>query len=251
MTMPILPLAEIAQRIQLRQAELEALRRDYETRQTQLAELKRRQQELRGQLAQVEREIAAASRGHVTAPAPAVPSRPPASPATAPNKAPALSLPDFLIAEVRQAKQAMTVKELVETVTRKKFPTGSRNLPELIKSQVKRLVQRGVLRRAKNGPGVVPAAAKLSVPVAGKPAAKSTSRPPAKPGAQRPSLKDILARLVQKSQRPLSSGELARQATAAGFQTKSADFANVVGVTLSKMDNVERVPGQGYRLKKR
>jgi len=42
--------------------------------------------------------------------------------------------------------------------------------------------------------------------------------------------------------------ELAQQALARGFQTESKDFANVISVTLSKMDNVENVPGQGYRL---
>ena len=38
---------------------------------------------------------------------------------------------------------------------------------------------------------------------------------------------------------------LAQQALAAGVQSDSKDFPNLVHVTLSKMDNVERIQGQG------
>ena len=59
----------------------------------------------------------------------------------------------------------------------------------------------------------------------------------------------VLTGLLRKSKRPLGSGELAQQALAAGYRTTSADFTNVVGVMLRKMDNVEYVAGKGYRLK--
>ncbi len=38
---------------------------------------------------------------------------------------------------------------------------------------------------------------------------------------------------------------------AQGYQSQSKDFTTVVWAMLGKMDNVENVPGQGYRLKKR
>jgi hypothetical protein len=44
---------------------------------------------------------------------------------------------------------------------------------------------------------------------------------------------------------------LAKQAKAQGYRTKSKDFVGVLWVMLGQMDNVENVPGQGYRLKKR
>jgi hypothetical protein len=61
----------------------------------------------------------------------------------------------------------------------------------------------------------------------------------------------ILTDLLAKSPRPLAARELARQAKALGYRTKSGDFTNVVWVMLGKMDQVENVSGQGYRLKKR
>ncbi len=44
---------------------------------------------------------------------------------------------------------------------------------------------------------------------------------------------------------------LAERVLTQGYQTKSKDFTSVISVSLTKMDNVENVPGQGYRLKKR
>ena len=43
---------------------------------------------------------------------------------------------------------------------------------------------------------------------------------------------------------------LAEKVLASGYQTKSKDFTKVVSVGVWKMDNVENVPGKGYRLKK-
>ncbi len=63
------------------------------------------------------------------------------------------------------------------------------------------------------------------------------------------SLKDLLTRLLAESDRPLKARELAERALAAGYQTQSKDFVNVVWVALGKMD-VEKVPDQGYRLEK-
>jgi hypothetical protein len=90
-----------------------------------------------------------------------------------------------------------------------------------------------------------------------KAAPKGTAAPPKesagktapKPGGV--SLRELLTRLLSESKRPLKAKELAEQALAAGYQTTSKDFVNVVWVALGKMDHLENVPGQGYRLKKR
>ena len=64
-------------------------------------------------------------------------------------------------------------------------------------------------------------------------------------------LRVLLAKLLAKSKRPLAARELADQVLASGYQTKSKKFVDVMWVALGNMDNVENVPGQGWRLKKR
>ena len=59
----------------------------------------------------------------------------------------------------------------------------------------------------------------------------------------------MLTDILSKSRKPLSAQELADQARATGYESKSKDFRNVVWTTLGKMD-VERVPDKGFRLKK-
>ena len=61
----------------------------------------------------------------------------------------------------------------------------------------------------------------------------------------------VLLDLLNKSKRPLLARELADLALAEGYPTKSKDFTTVVWVMLGKMENVENIPNQGYRLKKR
>jgi len=88
----------------------------------------------------------------------------------------------------------------------------------------------------RSGPGATNSAATQTV--------KSRRR-----GAQ-PPLRQVLTNLLQKSRKPLSAAELAKRARAAGYRTNSAKFSNVVWAMLGEMDNLERVPGQGYRFKK-
>lgn len=57
--------------------------------------------------------------------------------------------------------------------------------------------------------------------------------------------------LLKKSPKPLTGGELAQQALATGYHSSSKDFPHVVHVALRKIDGLENLPGQGYRLKKR
>jgi hypothetical protein len=66
---------------------------------------------------------------------------------------------------------------------------------------------------------------------------------------EQPSLREVLTNLLRNSPTPLGTKKLGEQALAQGYRSGSSNFTNVVQVTLSKMDNVERVAGEGYRLK--
>jgi hypothetical protein len=68
---------------------------------------------------------------------------------------------------------------------------------------------------------------------------------------QKAPLRSIVAEILAKSTQPLPARELAAQVKAKGYVTKSKDLTNVLWVLLGKMDNVQNVPGEGYRLKKR
>src|SRR5205823_3798199 len=63
-------------------------------------------------------------------------------------------------------------------------------------------------------------------------------------------LREALTQVLSKSTRPLSTQELADRAVQNGYQTKSKDLKNVIWVGIGHMNNIERVPGIGYRLKK-
>jgi hypothetical protein len=258
MPTPALPLTDLALQISQHESELNTLRQEYEARQAQLADLARRKDELQGQLRQLDAEIKAISQGSVVQqPEPAA--MPPATPTP-----PAATLGDLLVQLVRDAGgQPVTVKTLADEVSRRRFPTRSRNIPGLIQSTVSGMVKKGVFRRLNGQPGVV-----LGKPEKGK--AASTSRPAttgkgdSKPGIAKqkpgkgkpgrvkgqPSLHEVLTDILKKSRQPLGSGQLAREVLDSGYQTASKNFASVVSVALNKMPNLERVHGQGYRLKK-
>ncbi len=53
-----------------------------------------------------------------------------------------------------------------------------------------------------------------------------------------------------ENSKPLSGSKLAQRALAAGYKTQSTKFVDLVWTALGQMDNVERLPQQGYRLKK-
>jgi hypothetical protein len=131
----------------------------------------------------------------------------------------------------------------------------------LIKTRVYDLVRKGVLRRADNSAGVVLAKAagkaveaKTSTvtqkngkkATAGKPSASTASAQPAKWR----SLHEVLTHVLAQSSRPLSAQELADKVIESGYESKSKDFKNVIWVSIGKLASAERVPGEGYRLKK-
>jgi hypothetical protein len=248
------PLQDLAQRIHQHEAELAQLRKAFEARQAQLERLTQRKETLEAQLREVEAEIRAAGSGTVPAPKPTPIAAKPPAPARMARLAGGVSMPQLLVQLVQQANRPMTLKDLTQEVVRRKVPTRTHNIPGLIKSRISELVKKGILSRASDQPGVVLARAgeskaprttasngqkKMPI-VAARPAMSAT----------RTALGDLLTKLLAKTTRPIKARELAEQALAAGYPTKSRDFTNVVWVAVGKLDNVENVKGQGYRLKR-
>ncbi len=139
------PLDDLAQRIAQQQSELEALRREYEARQTQLANLQRRKEELESLLGQVETQMRALAQGNL----------PKSTPSAAKQGASSPTLPQVLVEIVGAAGRPMTVKEIATEVVRRRFPTTSRDIPNLVCTRVKELVKKGSLCQANGQPGVV------------------------------------------------------------------------------------------------
>ena len=130
-----IPLHNLAQRINQRQAELEQLRREYAARQGQLHKLTQRKQQLQAQLQEVEAAIAAFGQGQTSPVKPVKVTKPaPAKTATAvPQNRPAvaISLPKLLVQIVSEAKRPITIKELAGEVVRRQYPSTSKKLPNM------------------------------------------------------------------------------------------------------------------------
>jgi hypothetical protein len=262
MPTPAFPLEDLAQQITQHETQLTTLRREYEVRQTLLAELARRKDELQGQLRQLDAEIKAVSRGSVVQ-KPARQPEPAATPPAAPT-AQVATLADLLVQLVRDAGgQPVTVKTLADEVSRRRFPTRSRNIPGLVQTKVNDMARKGIFARLAGRPGVVlgksekaKAASTRRLAATGKgngrPGTAKQKPAKGKPGRVKgqPPLREVLTDILKKRRQPLGSGQLARQILATGFKTNSKDFATVVSVALNKLPNLERVPGQGFRFKK-
>jgi len=258
-------LRDLAQRIDQQQAELAKLRQEYEARQAQLQELLRLKEDLQIQLRQVEAEIQGIAPG----------SKPPESKPTvggtaakpAPTKpetklSGSVTLLQLLVQIVAQAGRPITIKKLAAEVVRRKYPTSSQNLPALIGERVKYLVKKGRLRRAPNRQGVLLAQAPVKTPAAKSGSGASGTKPktlpvagtatstPATASTSALTLPAVVTKILAGSPEPILGRELADKVLASGYQTKSKDFLNVIWVGVGKMDNVENVPGKGYRLKK-
>jgi hypothetical protein len=247
-----IPFQGLADQIQQRETELARLRKELEAHQTHLAKLTRRKQELLADLEKIDREIAAV-----------VPSSPPgdaAVPSKTPSPMPAekVSLPKFLIGLVEQAGRPITTKELTDEVVRSKFPTTSKNLEGMVKTRVYDLVRKGLLKRAGDS-GIVAPKASMKTSDTKVPAAEpkngkkptAAAKPAASPAAPKwSSLHEVLTHVLARSTRPLSAQELAERVVKNGYESKSKDLKNVIWVSIGKIDGVERVKGEGYRLKK-
>jgi len=268
----VVSLQDLTKQINEREAELDKLRREFEARKGHLDELTRRKQELEGQLREVDELIAAADQTSVPAAAPAAASKaaaskaappanktaPPATKTAAPasKSAGSQTLPEFIIGVLREAQRPMTSRELAAEVERRGFPTISQNIRVLVDTRISQMVRQNLLRRKKNGPGVMlsrraKGMEPADVTVGKKTAAVAGGGSPQPAGGKRPSLQVVLRNVLAKSTRPLSARELGQAILASGYESSSADFTNVVWATASKVPDVENVKDVGYRLKKK
>lgn len=241
MSPPALALDVLAQRINRQQSALAALRQEYEKRQRQLAELSRRKLDLQRQLREVEASIAAIGRGRGLFGRPS---------GHAEAAVPATNLSTFLVSVLEENGGTMRVKDLVAETIRRNFPTKSNNIANLVQTRVKELVQRNVLRRLPRRRGVALGKAAKDL----KKALPATPALPLSPLAgfprRKPTLTDMLYEILHHTTEPIATRDLAARVQEAGYRTGSADFRNVVGVTLSRMRDVERIPGEGYRMRR-
>jgi hypothetical protein len=161
---------------------------------------------------------------------------------------------DLLIGMVSEAMGPITAKQLANEMQKRGFFTASPNLPRIVQAWLYELVGKRILGRADGGVilGNNAKGASAAKTGATKKAGtrKSSSRVGADGHAKAP-LRAIVTEVLAKSTQPLAARELAEQAKAKGYVTKSKDLTNVMWAMLGKMDNVENVPGEGYRLKKR
>jgi hypothetical protein len=274
---PVAGQSTLQQQIAQLEAQLAQLRKD----QTLLQDLTARKEELQKELQRVNGHIArlAGKVGHI---APASPDRPTAparakpapakpagtaKPATAPaTKALAAAkgtgqprLADLILDSLKGAKgKPLTVRQLTDESMKRGFTTTSSLPYKVVESRVQELSKKGMVARSKDQPGWVltkapmapvakapaPAAAKPSKPaVNGKAQVVPKDNPPAKT-----TLRAEIVSVLKRSKRPLPLKELTERILAGGYQTVSTDFANVLGVALKKLENVKRIPGEGYLL---
>jgi uncharacterized coiled-coil protein SlyX len=259
-TTTTVPLEGLAQRIAQQQSELEALRKELENRQARMARLSDKKEALEQRLASLDAEIEAVSQGKTLKrhAGNAHPGRPGAPAPLAAPSTPPKRMADLLVDIVREAKAPMTAQPLAAELQKRGFFTNSPNLTQIVKVRLNELVRQGTLRRPGDQPGVVigkPAAG--TAKAAGKKKGRSKRGSAGKSlrvgtdGKPQPSLRSIVNDILATSSRPMGAQELADQAKVRGYVTKSKSLKNVVWVTLGKMDGVENVSGEGYRLKKR
>jgi hypothetical protein len=243
-----IPLSKLARRVARKESELQRLRRVYENR---LTGLKERRERLTDQLRQIEAEIPAAAQESPATETTAA--KEPMSKARAKGR---LKLADFIIVLLKEAGEPQTVKQLAQEMRRRRYPTKSRNLSGVVQTRLVEMVRNGVLNRASDRPGYVLASADGHKPSAprgnGSPGRKKAAkRSKATLRGSQPPLREVLTKILEQSKEPIGGGELAQKALETGYQSKSKSFRDVVWVNLGNMKNVEHIPGQGYRLKKR
>lgn len=238
-----LPLNDLTQQIAQYQSELERLRQEYEARQARLTELAQKREQLQAQLRQVEADMRAVTQG--TVPAAAATARAP-SPKPSVKKTSGPTLIEALMEVAREANRPMTAREFGKELKRRKYPTTSSNITNLVQTRLTNLVKQGVFRRAEGRPGVV-----LSATTNGSPSPAPTKKT-AKRGRRKgqPTLASLLTKLLQKSRKPVAAHDLAEQVLATGYQTSSKNFIDVVWTALGQLKVAENVKGQGWRLKK-
>lgn len=277
--MPAALLDGLAKRISQQETELKALRRELETRRTQLADLTQRREGLLTQLQRIDAEIATVASGSVatvaTPPAGGSKAKPrrakvarkakrsPSQQATA-RGADKLSLPNLILSIFKAASEPLTIRELVRQVKRRGFVSTSRHFDKMVESRTYELRLKGLVTRPEGQKGFVLAGGSKLAPAASRPVNQRTPAAPqngkplaklvkprrsAKRGKAAP-LQDVITSILTKNREPIGARELARQALAAGYKTKSKNFTDVIWVALGKMGTVENVQGKGWRLKR-
>jgi hypothetical protein len=246
----VLPLSELAKRLSRKESEVDRLRHQYETR---LEKLKARRQKLESELREIEAQIPAASPNGSVPPA-QLQEEPIASASGR------MILKDFLLTLIKQAGKPLTIRELAEEVRRRKYPTKSKNIPDLVQVRVYDMAKKGVLAHATGQPGFVvgsangqPGNVRKKARIKRGPGRKAKVTKASVPAgrASQPPLREVLTKILEKRKEPLGGPELAQKALATGYQSQSKNFGGVVSVSLAQMNNVEHIHGQGYRLKKR
>ena len=277
--MPAATLEALQRQIDQRERELQKLRADLESRQSHLAELSRRKEELRRQLQQIEAQIAGLSVAGPTGKKGRGADLPPTARSDAPGAGQA-GLREQIVAMLRDQGKPMTASQLAEEAQRRGYQVSGRDPASTIKDRLKTMRNQGLVRKArgrrgfalaaaangarteqhKPGVGAAKAAPRAAMHLGKRQAAKASRNGPsvsakakgtklAQPGKQ-PPLRVVLTNILAKSRRPMSGSELAEQALATGYQTSSQKFADNVWAVVNQMDNIEHVPGKGYRLKK-
>jgi hypothetical protein len=278
---------DLQRQIAVRDSELKKLRQELESRQSQLAGLTQRKQALHAQLEQIEAEMAALGAG--TRPLQTTPPKPTRKKPTkksSPARRPARkSLPDLIIAMVQKADHPMTVSQLAAEAQALGFKSNSRDFGNVVKTRTYDLKKKGLLERATSSPGFVLAhhtngQAQKAVPTKSATLAATPKAPPrlaksapratsaqrtargnsgiaskarrqsGPKGAKQVPLRVLLTPILRKIGKPITSEELAGEVLKTGYRTTSKQLPNVVRAALSLMNNVEHVPGKGYRLKR-
>jgi hypothetical protein len=283
--MPAISLTELQEQIAQGEQELRALREQLQARKSHLAELTRRKEQLRSELRQVEEEIAALATTKARPTEQAAPAAPtvPASPAATARGADQPRLGELIVTMLRESSGPLTGRQLLEEAQRRGYQSTSHDPLKAMENRLQVLKSKGVIRRAVGQYGFLlassangakkkksttsrptpvksqktPAKPAKPEPVAqksgGKPSSSAEAGKSARPGqhGEQPLLREVLTDVLTNSRKPLTTRELAEQIRATGYHSGSKNFVKVVGIMLSKMENVEHVPDKGYRLKKK
>ena len=262
-------LSDLARRIARQEAELAALRHQLEAL---LADLNRRRENLHAELRTVEAEIAVASQeGSPTAKVASGETTAPKSAALPAQETTGLTLTlaEFLMQLVGEAKgQPVSLAQLKKETVRRRYPSKSSNLPEMVGTRVGELLKRGQLHRDPDTGGLLLAASQNGQKAAPQPTPRPkgpAGRKP-RPGAantltpanagvvvqvSQPPLRAVLLAALKKAGRTMSAAELVERAQQVGYQSTSKRLKDVVWATMGKMPEVEHDPRGGYRLKKK
>jgi hypothetical protein len=248
-----LSISELAKRLSRTELEFDRLRHQYETR---LGKLKERRQKLESELREIERQIPAeASSG----PEPAAPP-PKETSVSAAKTGSRMILKDFLIAMIKEAGKPLTIKDLATEVKRRKYPTKSKNIRDLVQVRVYDMAKKGLLAHANGQPGFVVrlnsqpgTATTMARGKKGRGRKAKVVQAPVRTGSRggQPPLREVLTKILEKCREPIGGGELAEMALKTGYMSTSKSFRDVVWANLAAMKGVEHVKGEGYRLKKR